>query len=323
MQKAICLLLVLIGSFQRLSAADVTVTATAATNGSANGELFVQVDNSVTEFPLNLVITYPNGFIQTVTLTGYTYQITGLPAGIYTVQVTNASGCLLTVDIEILNCKLLSGTASYLCSSQPTVCCKTLFLTGGEGGFNSTTVPNEMTFNTYHSLSADQFNAIATTVHQTALGIASDVLTNGTTSYDIIEQNELETNAPLVMKFDETGSLVWVWHNYPANDASEYRSSVELSNSGTSTNSGFRVFPNPSQGSLSCNVDVPKEGVIKLELMTSFGQKLLTQQSQYVSGTGSVTLQIREIENLPAGMYFLKLTNTDNVEKVERVVIAR
>ncbi len=319
MQKVICLLIVFIGSFQRLSAADVTVTATAATNNNANGELFIQVDNSVTAFPLNLVVTYPNGFIQTVTLTNYTYQITGLSAGIYTVQVTNASGCLLTVDIEILNCILLSGTVSYLCSSHPTVCCKALFLTGGEDGFNSTTVPNNMTFNAHHSLSAYEFNAIATTVHQTALGIASNVLTNGITPYDIIEQNELETNAPLVMKFDETGSLVWVWHNYSTNNASEYRSAVEfLPNSEISSNSGFQVFPNPTQGNLNCSIDVHKEGVIRFELITLFGQKLLSQ-SQYVN-VGSTTFKIRETENIPAGVYFLKLIDTENVAKVERVV---
>lgn len=213
MQKATCILFFFLVSFQTLLAADVTVTATAAVNGGANGELFIQVDNSVTEFPLNLTVTYPNGFVQTVVLNNYTYLITGLSAGIYTIQVTNASACLLTLDIEIPNCKLLSGTSSYLCSVIATVCCKELFLTGGEGGFDSNTALNSMTFNAYSSLSTEQFNTIATTVHQTALGIASDVINNGITPYDIIEQNELATNAPLVMKFSESGSLIWVWHD--------------------------------------------------------------------------------------------------------------
>lgn len=322
MQKAICILFFFLVSFQTLLAADVTVTATAAVNGGANGELFIHVDNSVTEFPLNLTVTYPNGFVQTVVLNNYTYLITGLSAGIYTIQVTNASACLLTLDIEIPNCKLLSGTSSYLCSVIATVCCKELFLTGGEGGFDSNTALNSMTFNAYSSLSTEQFNTIATTVHQTALGIASDVINNGITPYDIIEQNELATNAPLVMKFSESGSLIWVWHDYSKNSVSDYRDAEYSLMSKVPSQDGVRVFPNPaSQGNLNCGIDVPKEGMIRIELVTVFGQKLIGQ-SQYVSNIGNTTFKIKETENIPAGIYFLKITNTDNVEKIERVIFS-
>ncbi len=322
MQKAIYLLFLIIGSFQILRASDVTVTATAATNGYANGQLFIQVDNSVTDFPLQLVIVYPNGSTQTMSLTNYTYQIAGLPAGVYTVQVTSAAGCLLSLNIEIQNCKLLSGTGSYLCTSQGTVCCKKVFLTGGDEHFyiHSPIEANEMSFTAYHSLSVSQYNAIATTLHQTALGIASDILANGSTPYDIVEQNELETNAPLVMKFDSTGTLIWVWYKNSTNNESEYRSSEEfMPNPKASSNSGFQVFPNPTKGNLNCRIDVPKEGVIKFELFTLLGRKLLSQ-SQYIPNAGIATFKIRETENIPAGIYFLKFIDIDNVEKVERVV---
>jgi hypothetical protein len=318
MQRIVYILLFFVALSQQLSAADVTVTATAATNGSANGELFIQVDNSVTDFPLTLVITYPNGFSLTESLTSYTYQLTGLPAGIYTIQVMNASGCILSLDMEIPDCKLLSSTGSYLCSVKPEVCCRQLFLTGGEDGFNSSTLPDEMTFNAHHSLSPEQFDAIAPLAHQTAIQIAGEVLTNGGTPYDVAEQAELETTAPLVMKFDETGNLVWVWHNYAIGDVADRGSTELFTHSEAPSNRYFYVFPNPTKGNLTCEVAVPKEGIVNLELLTPFGQILL-HQSHYVVEVGSVTFEIRDIGNFPAGMYFLKLTNTDNTEKVKRV----
>lgn len=81
--------------------------------------------------------------------------------------------------------------------------------------------------------------------------------------------------------------------------------------------SSFEIFPNPTTGNVTIAVDLPQSGDTELLIYNALGQ-LLRSEKQSNSSSYQQTL---DLNNLPAGQYFLLLSVNGEVMGRERLVI--
>jgi hypothetical protein len=80
----------------------------------------------------------------------------------------------------------------------------------------------------------------------------------------------------------------------------------------------FRVFPNPFADQLTLDFYSHDRQDITIELLGTTGE-LLYRKSVVVGYTSINRLEISEFENLPAGVYFLRI-NTQSKQHQQRIV---
>ena len=84
--------------------------------------------------------------------------------------------------------------------------------------------------------------------------------------------------------------------------------------------SPYQVFPNPFTDYLSIEIEHEKEELLLFHLYNSNGALVFAESQQVVAGKQVIDLTSLN-PNLPAGSYFLKLSDTDGVELVVKKVI--
>ena len=70
------------------------------------------------------------------------------------------------------------------------------------------------------------------------------------------------------------------------------------------------VYPNPTSANANVAITLTKSEEVKLELFNSLGQTVFFNSSKMSAGQNRVKLPVA---NLSGGMYFLNLTNGDEV----------
>ena len=70
------------------------------------------------------------------------------------------------------------------------------------------------------------------------------------------------------------------------------------------------VYPNPTSANANVAITLTKSEEVKLELINSLGQTVFFNSSKMSAGQSRVKLPVA---NLSGGMYFLNLTNGDEV----------
>ncbi len=80
---------------------------------------------------------------------------------------------------------------------------------------------------------------------------------------------------------------------------------------------GYSVFPNPTSGKITIQVNVTKSTVINAEVVDAAGKLVLKQQLNYTASDNSQSVNISAFAN---GLYFIHLTNSDNKTEIIKII---
>lgn len=299
-----------------LSAADILVTATAAVYGN-DGQLLVEIDPTIPDLPFELSIEYPSGFTVYETLFSYTYLLTNLGPGQYTVNLTTAAGCTSTVKVLLLRCKKYGS--SYLCffPAEPAPVDLAMFVTTDPDGplLTGGVDPKDLTYELHHALPPDAPADIFDEVYGKSVDLVAELQVYGATPYDVPSQSELDTDAPIVIKFSQFGLLEWVYHNLDSGPGKPLDGkSSEQPQGGLA-----EVFPNPASTVVHCQFYAPQDGQATLVWTDMLGRQLHPIRIQVSKGQNTYVLE--GLEHLPNGLYYLNLIQDNEIQDSKRVVI--
>jgi len=86
----------------------------------------------------------------------------------------------------------------------------------------------------------------------------------------------------------------------------------EIANAGN-----YSIFPNPTSGKLTIQIGVTKNTIINAEVADVTGKIVLKQNLNFSSAENSQSINIANLTN---GLYFIKLTNSENKTETIRIV---
>ncbi len=79
----------------------------------------------------------------------------------------------------------------------------------------------------------------------------------------------------------------------------------------------YSIFPNPTSGKLTIKVGVTKNTMINAEVTDASGKSVLKQTLNFSAGENNQSINIANLAN---GLYFIKLTNSENKTETIRIV---
>lgn len=298
-------------TFSRTVAADITVTATHVVSPPGNnGALHVEIDASITDMPFVITITNALGVVTTQTINSHTFNYGNLPTGNYCVNVATQSGCEATACVTIIRCKKFGS--SYMCSIVAEGCCKEALIVTGDPSAYINAMPSNFNFEAHYPPVFAGFDMIQDDVFAQSLAIAQEIVAYGASPYDIPEQNEIETDAMFVFKFDSSGHIIWAYHRYAAPESFQ-RADAVFRQPGSGPEAAISVYPNPANDMVNV---VFQPGIFHSVTLTGLtGRQITTERI----GTPDESLQIN-IADLPAGAYMLQFNHIDGTTTVSRFV---
>jgi hypothetical protein len=80
---------------------------------------------------------------------------------------------------------------------------------------------------------------------------------------------------------------------------------------------GYSIFPNPTSGKITVQINVTKSTVINAEVVDASGKQVLKQQLNFNT---SETSQSVNISSFADGLYFIKLTNSENKTETIKII---
>lgn len=315
--KKIILLIIAIANFHVAMASDIMVTATAATSGN-NGELLVEIAPSVIDFPFQLSIVYPGGYTFSIELYTHSYTLTGLAPGQYTVNLATASGCTSTLEVMLLSCRIW-GT-SYMCffPSKPSPREDVFLVANPDGLIGAEIDASQLVYDLYYHSSEAPPPSLSDTIHAAGIEIVEKVIELGSTEYDVLYQDEIETDAMFVMKFDQYGNIVWVYHKYSEIGSQEGFNGME--NSIQNGQDGFeRVFPNPASHAAKYKFFCNSADTAEILWTDMLGREI--KKELIPVSLGYNIYHIEGLEAIPNGMYFLSIIQDNKIQFMERIVV--
>ena len=75
----------------------------------------------------------------------------------------------------------------------------------------------------------------------------------------------------------------------------------------------YSLYPNPTIGIINIDIETKNNGLLKIELLNAIGQVIMTETSE--SNRFTFNLQ-----NYPAGIYFVKLIEQNRVIALEKII---
>ena len=315
--KKIIFLIIAITNFYTIIASDIVVTATAATNGN-NGELLVEIAPSITDFPFQLSIVYPSGHTFDIELLSHSYILLGLAPGQYTVHLITASECTSTVKVLLLKCR--EWGSSYICfyPTEPFPK-KEIFLVGNpDGSLGDYIDASQLNYDLYYHSSEAPSPALSEIVHNKGIDLVEQVIDQGSTEYDVLYQDEIDTDAMFVIKFNKYGEIEWFYHHYSQRDKQDDSSKREIIIQ--NGQDGFeRIFPNPTSHTTQYQFFCKSAGTAKLLWTDMLGREI--KRELIPVNKGNNTYQIEGLKFIPNGLYFLTIIQDNKIQSMKRIIV--
>ena len=135
------------------------------------------------------------------------------------------------------------------------------------------------------------------------------ILAGGASKFEISKQEEINTDARFVYKFNEEGEMEWLVQQYSEKYTAEVKSSsdkAKLPESIAHTNLAITaVYPNPFASLINVVVNATTEESVQVQLLNLSGQLLLEKEYSLIKGVNN--LQLETTKELPGGSYFLTI----------------
>jgi Secretion system C-terminal sorting domain len=303
-------------------AASLTLTANHSLNGSL-GSIEVDIDQGYAYPPFNIILEEPTGSIQQISTSDLHSKFSNLGVGLYTITVTNNIGCAAKESIEINSCSNYGGGGIHnfvLCEIKQT----------GDGGSGFYLVsPTLITKNSeidnieFRLLSdAPIISAIKDISLSKGIQIIYDIQINGKTDYDIPNQTDiLDENFNLIIKLNENGEVLWVFHNEFGSESSGQRDSPKKQdyyNVNNPTTISCKVIPNPFINSIEVNIlTKSSDEDLTLLLYNLNGQLIETKHIKTEKNVPSIQTLTPEVSS---GTYILKITSLNGENLLVKVI---
>jgi hypothetical protein len=262
------------------------------------------------------------------------YDVSGitnpLPAGQYTFNVVDASGCMITdsvwvnqpdeFQIEILN--IISpncfdsndGMISYTFIGGTNNQIDTITIQEVSAGYTNISITDDNGCLAEVEVAVESPDPIIITLNDllpefggdyTALGIIDITVVGGTGPYTFewLYENELISTS------EDVDSLSAGWYEVVVTDANACTKSFEINVDFISSNYEMKgleqidIFPNPVRDQLFVHLDYQGDSPLYLQLLNPRGQILLQQEAQKNNAL--------EVKDFPKGVYLLRLSNSE------------
>jgi len=312
----IFILLILFLNVNLLTAQDLILTSFASYNSANNnGELLIEIDPSITDFPFTIEVTGPNGYSHLDLINNHSLLLTGLRSGTYTVTLITANGCTTTVSVEVKRCTKKGN--KFFCHIVAEPCCdvKVAALPFDGGNFTA----SDLSLDFYHGLPPVEYAQIEGVIYQQTIDIIDEVIRYGYTRLEVPEQDDVEGDPMFVLSFDSRGELQWVYHNYEGGDDVGKERGEEQAAGMIAFSGNLKAYPNPADQEVTCKFESPEAGIATLELVDVLGQVVLREEINVVQGLN--THRLHNLQKVPDGVLFLNLQNTGNSISSERLFI--
>ena len=104
------------------------------------------------------------------------------------------------------------------------------------------------------------------------------------------------------------------WNALATNDdVAELRNSKDLAIEGV-------IYPNPTNGSITLNVEMAQSSEITIRIVDALGQVSLKQETKFVKGTNVLRY---ELHDLPNGIYSMQVIADDQLRLGEKFIIQK
>lgn len=274
-------------------------------------------------------------------LSGATVTATPTVMTTYTVTGTSSVGCtntsVRTVSVNTLPVITASTSQSIICAGQSAT------LTGS-GGSTYTWNPGSVTGNPV------AFTPTATTIYS-VVGTGTNGCTNSATRSVTVNSLPAVTASPSstmictgqTATLTANGASTYTWNPGGAGTSITVSPTVTTTYSVTGTSTanctntsmltlsvsactginqlvnagGYSVFPNPTTGKVTIQIGVSKTTVINAEVVDGAGKLILKQQLNFNATENSQSVNISSFAN---GLYFIKLTNSENKTEIIRII---
>ncbi len=292
-----CLLSILaISICVSIYASDVRLTATAAVHPLNNGEILIEIDQTLGNAPFTVNITSNKGYSYSQQISGYILNKLNLGPDYYCVQVVSLSGCVANACIEVKSCRFVNNT--YNCTGIGEPCCPGDIIVGGAPMNPLSGNESESDFYYYWQSGVDSilFSSLTTSLQNSTAFIVNQLLLTGTTVFDTSSQTAFtDPSVKIVISYNALGQVNWVWNNL----------SHILPRGDKLSNIGFSIFPNPAQNKLNL---VLNPGLYKsLAIIDVLGNVLFKDNIE----SNQSTLQIN-LQSYPQGFYKIILKTYEN-----------
>jgi len=267
-----------------------------------SGYITANIDPSLGNAPFTVVIEgVTNGYYNETTIFGYDFISLALPQGRYCITITSIDGCTASQCMTINKC--VTWKNWVLCLAVAELPKEKALLVAVDPP-NIIGWDKELNLSVFTGLDPEKLDGMMDHVVNNTVSQIKEIKATGTSDHIVAEQNELESDAPYILKFQEDGTLEWV---YFAGETNNDPRKEKLANKRGEEPENFigssEAYPNPFTHELILDTEVNMDGELTIDLHDIVGKIVQSYSFEVQEGHNRLTLD--GLENLPAGLYNL------------------
>lgn len=310
-----------------LAQARIEVTVQNATNGNNNGTLTIDVFDTFGSYSY-YVLDRNGGIVDSDQGTSDNPKIfTGIAPGEYEVIVNDGQGCVAGWS-GFIKCVNTTNNRPCIIVSLPTDPKpgtgtdpgKTVYIGDPIGEPGSSEFFLDLARMT--NMEEEKLNELSEKMENKIFIETNKILAGGTSKFEIVKQEEINTNARFVYKFNENGEMEWLVEQSSKKHTAEVKSLTDETKSPVSIEDTklaiTAVFPNPFESLINMVVNATTEDVVQVQLLNLSGQLLLEKEYSLVKGVNN--LQLETTKELPQGSYFLTIFDQEGNHYTKTII---
>lgn len=273
----------------------------------ANGKLTIVITPGSGSPLFNISLSGPGSYVYTNNTASLITTISGLRSGLYCGTITENSGCVASICAKIKKCtrRTLDGKSTITCEDVIEPCCSTgeFYSTGNK--INSTENDGSIGyfFNVFHQLPEDIYAEISDLTTLIMYQEINKIAQLGYSEYEILSQNEFQSEAEFIFKFNQNGTLIWVFHNFHP-DLEERSPKIFTYLNSTSKLNGY-IFPNPSDGLINIAFREPLDHDSVICKVFDVNGKTCFKDVIYLNNNTNASINLND---LPSGFYYMQIS---------------
>jgi len=275
------------------------------------------------------------GDISAIIISSTTYSIPVSCPGEYCFSITSEPGtpneCCMYLCVTVDLCKIVVTDGPGPGIPYVTIICKAvaLGLQGNDDNIFLETSLEDMVLSdsgnegsasaTVHtSLEANEYSKIETLVEEVFISVLEEIKVTGKNANIVESQDEFESDAPILMKFNAKGELEWVYYNENElrNREIQERSRTDLIEAQIQIG---EIFPNPFKSELNVNVTSALNKSIEVSLVNTLGKLVLLQDFDLIQGENNLYLNLDNV-SLSEGMFILMVRDKNGFQFSQKLV---
>lgn len=174
--------------------------------------------------------------------------------------------------------------------------------------------PIEGQYTVYTDLNYEFFQQISNKIYSSIESITNEILTKGTSKYDIAKQTDIITEDDFVFKYNAEGKIEWVWHK----DFKKKTKNNQISQAALSDNSLViqKIYPNPFNNEFTLEIESTQATNVQLMVYDVLGSQIVSEPQNLEKGNNVIRVITN---NLSDGMYLLEINDVNGNIITEKI----